>query len=836
MRGVGEHVDRLHVIEVVAGGNEPSRVVGEGRRMAGDVHQHPWGQVEDTADRATGQPATWRIYDRHVRGRERVPLLTDHPPDVAGQDAVAGHPVGGGVAGGVGGRLRDDLDPDHLGGVAGYGDPDAPDPAKQVVDRLGAVEPGRLGDPRIQVPGHLGVGLKEALRRELETHAQDLFDDPVAPPEYAGRQTLGHLRYAIVDGMQQADQLRVGGPHRVHQLIDDLLGARRGDHRHEQLTRGDPLPDDNVPQSPMLRALVVRDDLVRERPGADRLARGVAQRARQQARIDVNDLVPAAAAMEPQMQVPVGSGRSRVLHLVAVAELGDRRIDGSDLDTIEMADPLEVIDNVLALSAQRRRIGDVLQPAPAARAHVRARRGYPVGARLEHLDQIRLGEAAARLADPHPGTIARRGVGDKHDEPVQPADPEAAEGECVDAQVELVVALRSGHGGSMIAVPMPPTPTARWTFLEAATDAGPAHRNGLAVVAGRIAATPARRARRITLPDGWQVSPGFWDLQVNGAGGAEIGDDPEEIAQVAVALPAFGVTAFCPTLITRRPAAYRRAAAAMTAVRWPRLGARSLGVHLEGPFLARERRGAHPASAIATPDPATLAGLLAAFGPRIMTVAPECPGGIHTIAALHKAGVIPAVGHTAADAATCRAAIDAGARLLTHALNAMPGVAAREPGPLGAFIAAPGTFVALIADGVHVDPAVVALVAAAAGRRLIAISDAVAAAGAGPGDFLLSGRRIRSDGARVTDAQGHLAGSARGLDAAPGLLQAAGRTPAAALAAVTTAPRRILGSVRPLVPGAPADLVVLDADLVPRITLIGGEVAWQDPASPLDLS
>lgn len=388
----------------------------------------------------------------------------------------------------------------------------------------------------------------------------------------------------------------------------------------------------------------------------------------------------------------------------------------------------------------------------------------------------------------------------------------------------------------MIAVPMPPTPTARWTFLGAATGPGPARRTLVAVDCGRIVVAPARGARRIAVPDGWRLAPGFWDLQVNGAGGAEIGDDPDEIARVAAALPAFGVTAFCPTLITRRPAAYRRAATAMTAVRWPRLGARTLGVHLEGPFLAPERRGAHPAAAIANADAATLSTLLQAFAPRIVTLAPEVPGGLEAVAALRLAGVIPAVGHTAADAATCRAAIGAGARLLTHALNAMPGVAAREPGPLGAFLAAPGTFVALIADGIHVDPAVVAMVAAAAGPRLIAVSDAVAAAGAGPGTYRLAGRRIRSDGARVTDTRGRLAGSARGLDAAPGLLHDAGRTAAAALAAVTTAPRRLLGATRPLAPGARADLVLLDADLAPRVTLIGGEVAWQHPDSPVDLS
>jgi N-acetylglucosamine-6-phosphate deacetylase len=375
-------------------------------------------------------------------------------------------------------------------------------------------------------------------------------------------------------------------------------------------------------------------------------------------------------------------------------------------------------------------------------------------------------------------------------------------------------------------------PTACWSFQGSV--AGGA--DGLAVDNGRIAAYAARGARRICLPDGWCLAPGFWDLQVNGAAGAEIGDDPEQIAAVAAALPSFGVTGFCPTVITRPPTAYRRARSALAAVAWPADGARPLGVHLEGPFLSPARAGAHPAGALRTPTPAALEDLLAAFSPRIVTIAPETGGGLDAIAAIHRAGIVAAVGHTTADADLCRAAIAQGARMLTHALNAMPGITARDPGPLGAFLDAPGTWVGVIADAVHLDPAVLRIVAAAAGSRLIAVSDAVAAAGAGPGAFGLAGRTTRSDGLRVRDVRGRLAGSACGLDAAPANLLAAGRSVAAALAAVTTAPRRMLGAARPLAPGAPADLVILDGALAPQATLIDGVVVWQRPGGALDLS
>ena len=330
----------------------------------------------------------------------------------------------------------------------------------------------------------------------------------------------------------------------------------------------------------------------------------------------------------------------------------------------------------------------------------------------------------------------------------------------------------------------------------------------VAVADGRIAASAPLGARSVTLPDGWIVAPGFWDLQVNGFAGAEIGEDPDAIAHVAAALPTHGVTGFCPTLVSRGPAAYRRAAAAIAAVPWSGRAARNLGVHLEGPFLSPRWPGAHRARALAIPTPDAVGRLVDRFAPRIVTLAPELNGGLAAVAALAGAGIIAAVGHTDADAATCTAAIAAGARMLTHALNAMPGMTAREPGPVGAFLDTPGVFLGVIADGVHVAPSMLRVLASAAGPRLVAVSDAVAAAQAAPGTWELAGRRVTSDGTSVRDAAGRLAGSAQALDAAPGRLLAAGRSAAAALGAVSVAPRRLLGvgaAARPGCAGGPRD-------------------------------
>jgi N-acetylglucosamine-6-phosphate deacetylase len=346
---------------------------------------------------------------------------------------------------------------------------------------------------------------------------------------------------------------------------------------------------------------------------------------------------------------------------------------------------------------------------------------------------------------------------------------------------------------------------------------------------GVVAAAPEGEVRE--LPAGWTICAGFVDVQVNGFGGAEVGDDADALAAVAAALPACGVTAFCPTLVTRTPGAYRRAAIALRDPPVAAHAARPLGVHLEGPFLAPTRAGVHDPTALRPPDPAEVDRLLGAFSPAIVTLAPELPGALAAIRRIAAAGCVAAVGHTEADAATGAKAIAAGARLATHALNAMRGIESREPSALIAFLTAPGTLVSLIADGVHVAPGVAAVLARAAGRRLVLVSDAVSAAGAPPGDYTLGARRVVSDGRRVL-SEGRLAGSALGIDAGPATLVAAGLNRTAALAAATEAPRRLLGLPSGLAPGLPADLVALDPDLVPRLTVVGGLVAYVSGSLP----
>lgn len=334
-------------------------------------------------------------------------------------------------------------------------------------------------------------------------------------------------------------------------------------------------------------------------------------------------------------------------------------------------------------------------------------------------------------------------------------------------------------------------------------------------------------ARR--LPAGWTVAAGFVDLQVNGFAGAEVGDDPDQIAAVARMLPSAGVTAFCPTLVTRSDAAYRRAARALSSTPWPAAGARSLGVHLEGPFLNPARAGAHPAARMCDATPVAAERLAGMFTPSIWTLAPDGREALDTIAWLAGKGVVVGCGHTEAGADQTRAAIDAGARFLTHAFNAMPGVTAREPGPVGAFLADSRAMVSLIADGAHVSPELCALVARVAGGRLILVSDATAATAAPAGRYRLGERTITSDG-DVATIGGRLAGGMAPLWQGVANLVAWGVPKGDALAAARRNPLRLLNTR--VIPG---DRVVLDEALVPRLTLVGGRVAFADPALPFDV-
>ncbi|MHB1417111.1 MAG: N-acetylglucosamine-6-phosphate deacetylase [Chloroflexota bacterium] len=342
----------------------------------------------------------------------------------------------------------------------------------------------------------------------------------------------------------------------------------------------------------------------------------------------------------------------------------------------------------------------------------------------------------------------------------------------------------------------------------------------------------------VVLREGWLI-PGLVDLQVNGAGGVDLATAPEPtaaLAQVARTLARHGTTSFCPTLISSPPAETLRMLPPYGPAR-PEGGAESLGVHLEGPFLSPSYRGVHEESALRLPEAAELEAWLQTGAPRLVTLAPELPGALEAIRRLAAAGVTVGLGHSGADEATARQALAAGARLGTHLFNAMAPLNHRQPGLAGALLASTA-YLGLIADGVHVHPLMIELVVRLAGpRRVALVSDALAAAGAGPGESRLGEQVVVSDGQAVWRPDGVLAGSATLLDGAlrnlrtwlPHLapakaVQMATQTPAAALG------RRVAARKGRVAPGYDADLAILDGNWRVVATVLRGELTVFEPS------
>ncbi|HTL40961.1 MAG TPA: N-acetylglucosamine-6-phosphate deacetylase [Pseudolysinimonas sp.] len=318
--------------------------------------------------------------------------------------------------------------------------------------------------------------------------------------------------------------------------------------------------------------------------------------------------------------------------------------------------------------------------------------------------------------------------------------------------------------------------------------------------------------------DGATVVPGFIDLHGHGAGGHAYDDGGAELADALLVHRAHGTTRSIVSVVTAPLAELRERLASIAAL--CAADPLVLGSHLEGPFLAPARRGAHDPQFLRDPDQATLESLLeAADGTlRQVTLAPELPGGLDAVRQLTDSGVIAAVGHTEADLDQTRAAFEAGARILTHVFNAMPGIHHRDPGPVVAALDDPRVTVELVLDGHHVHPDVAEVVFAAAPGRVALITDSMAAAAAPDGDYRLGSLNVTvRDGLAVLSGTSTLAGSTLTQDAAlRNAVTSVGLPLADAVGALTAAPARALGlagRLGRLEPGFAADVVVLDDDL-----------------------
>jgi N-acetylglucosamine-6-phosphate deacetylase len=250
-----------------------------------------------------------------------------------------------------------------------------------------------------------------------------------------------------------------------------------------------------------------------------------------------------------------------------------------------------------------------------------------------------------------------------------------------------------------------------------------------------------------------------------------------------------------------------------------------LPAHLEGPFLSPARRGAHREVDLVPPDPAVLRRLLDAGPVGCMTLAPELDGALALIDELVRAGVVVAIGHTEATAQQVRAAVDAGARLVTHCWNAQRPPTAREPGTVGVALGDPRLVIGLIADLVHVAPELVRATMAAGSGRVAATTDAVTVAGLPPERWPDHDGAPRWVDGAARLADGTIAGGVALPDECLRNLVGLGATLAEAVDACGGVQRRLLGRAEVRMrPGDPAEVLVLDEQLQPVRTVIGDRV------------
>ncbi|HEV7126062.1 MAG TPA: N-acetylglucosamine-6-phosphate deacetylase [Ktedonobacterales bacterium] len=352
---------------------------------------------------------------------------------------------------------------------------------------------------------------------------------------------------------------------------------------------------------------------------------------------------------------------------------------------------------------------------------------------------------------------------------------------------------------------------------------------------GRAHETRAREGGVVVDVADMLLLPGFIDVHTHGGGGFNLHTaEAAEIQAYARWAPQTGVTGFLIGVVgtpDALPEAQLRAAVA--AIEECDTGARPLGIHLEGPYINSVRRGAHMTSWLRMPDLAEAEHILALTRGhlRLVTLAPELPGAPALIRCLVAAGVTVSIGHTDATYEETLAAIALGATHATHCCNAMRPLLHRDPGPLGALAQAAAVAGELIADGVHVHPAVMQVVVRTLGsERTIVITDAMAAAGMPDGPFEFAGQpaHIKQGAARLAD--GTITGSVLTMDQAlRNMLTMTDVALPAAVGMLTRNPARaaqVAAHKGLLRVGYDADLVLCDASLIPQATFCGGTLAF----------
>lgn len=327
---------------------------------------------------------------------------------------------------------------------------------------------------------------------------------------------------------------------------------------------------------------------------------------------------------------------------------------------------------------------------------------------------------------------------------------------------------------------------------------------------------------------GMTLLPGFIDVHIHGAAGVDVMDStPAALQELSQYLASQGVTSWLPTFVPASDENYASAVAAISES-MGNGGARVLGVHYEGPFVNSAQCGALHTEYFKTYSEPDDLGFLRVpqDAVQMITLAPEVTGGVELVRELKSRGWVISIGHTRADLKVLDEACDAGARHMTHFMNAMAPLHHRSPGPIAWGLSRDDVTFDCIADGIHLDPFMLRVLLKIKGARGITlISDAIAAAGKGDGDYQIWGETISVKNGRTANASGSIAGSVISMLDAVKLMHSLGVSWVDLAQMASSNPARLLGVDKvcgSIEVGKRADLVALDQDGNVKLTLIGG--------------
>uniref|UniRef100_A0A3B3ZUM0 N-acetylglucosamine-6-phosphate deacetylase n=1 Tax=Periophthalmus magnuspinnatus TaxID=409849 RepID=A0A3B3ZUM0_9GOBI len=311
--------------------------------------------------------------------------------------------------------------------------------------------------------------------------------------------------------------------------------------------------------------------------------------------------------------------------------------------------------------------------------------------------------------------------------------------------------------------------------------------------------------------EGLIIAPGFIDVQINGGFGVDFSQPSSDVASgvrlVGHRILEHGVTSFCPTLVTSPPSVYHQVLPQITVQNGGQHGAGVLGVHVEGPFISAQKKGAHPEQYLRTFSSPGLSDLLQTYGTlervRVVTLAPELEHSTGVVRELSQRGVTVSLGHSAANLSQAEDAVQSGASFITHLFNAMLPFHHRDPGIVGLLTSdrvppERTVFYGMISDGIHTNPAALRIAHRAHPKGIVLVTDAIMAMGLPPGRHTL--------GQQVLEIQGlhaYVAGT---------------KTLSGSIATMDMCVRHFRHA---------SDLVLLDDDLNVKATYICGEEVWR---------